>query len=39
MKNKDLSVIEAQINEKIPAFKETGNKKYLVPLLKAKKDL
>jgi uncharacterized beta-barrel protein YwiB (DUF1934 family) len=23
----------------VPAFKETGNKKQLVPLLKAKKDL
>jgi hypothetical protein len=34
-----LAEIEGKIGEKVPAFKETGNKKELVPLLRAKKDL
>jgi hypothetical protein len=34
-----LAEIEVKIQEKVPAYKETGNKKELVPLLKAKKDL
>ena len=38
-KNKDLDEIELKIQEKVPAFKQTGNKKELVPLLKAKKDI
>ena len=38
-KERDLRQIEARIAQKIPAYKETGNKKELVPLLKAKKDL
>lgn len=38
-KNRDLAQIDAQIKEKIPRYQETGNKKELVPLLKAKKDL
>lgn len=27
LKNKDLSEIEQKITEKVPAFKQTGNKK------------
>lgn len=38
-KNRDLSQIEEKIAEKVPAYKQTGNKKQLIPLLKAKKDL
>ena len=38
-KTKDLNQIEDKIQEKVPAYKETGNKKELVPLLKAKKDI
>lgn len=38
-KNRDVKHIDDQIKEKIPRFQETGNKKELVPLLKAKKDL
>lgn len=38
-KNKDLNELDAKIAEKVPKFKETGNKKELIPLLKAKKDL
>jgi hypothetical protein len=38
-KNKDIAEIDAKIAEKVPAFKETGNKKELIPLLRAKKDL
>lgn len=38
-KNKDLAQIDQRIAEKVPAFKQTGNKKELVPLLTAKRDL
>lgn len=38
-KNRDIGIIDGKINEKIPAYQQTGNKKQIVPLLKAKKDL
>ena len=38
-KNRDIDHIDAQLKEKVPKYQETGNKKQLVPLLKAKKDL
>lgn len=38
-KNKDITELEGKIAEKVPKFKQTGNKKELIPLLKAKKDL
>jgi len=38
-KNLDIDRIDAKIKEEIPAFQETNNKKKMIPLLKAKKDL
>lgn len=38
-KNADIVQLETQIQQKLPAFQQTRNKKPLVPLLKAKKDL
>ena len=38
-KNLDIDRIDAKIKEELPAFQETNNKKKMVPLLKAKKDL
>lgn len=39
LKNKDMEKIEAKINDKIPVFKENGDKKELLPLLRAKKEI
>ena len=38
-KNKDIQKLDEEIKEKLPAYEETKNKKPLVPLLKAKKEL
>ena len=38
-KKADISQLDAQIREKLPAFEATRDKKPLVPLLRAKKDL
>lgn len=38
-KNIDIERVEAKIKDELPAYQETGNKKKIVPLLKAKKDL
>lgn len=38
-KNSDIAHINNKIKEQLPEFEQTGNKKKLVPLLKAKKDL
>lgn len=38
-KNADIGHLNAKIKEELPAYQETGSKKRLVPLLKAKKDL
>lgn len=38
-KNADIAQLDAQIKAKLPAYEATKNKKELVPLLKAKKEL
>lgn len=38
-KNRDITQLDIKINEKVPNYQKTKNKKELVPLLKAKKDL
>ncbi len=38
-KNLDIKRIDEKIQQQLPAYQETGNKKKIVPLLKAKKDL
>ena len=38
-KEKDVAQLDAQIREKVPEYERTGNKKPLVPLLQAKKEL
>lgn len=38
-KNADIAQLDAQIQAKLPEYQKTNNKKPLVPLLKAKKDL
>lgn len=38
-KNADIMQINGKIKEQLPEFQQTGNKKKLMPLLKAKKDL
>lgn len=38
-KNNDIKVIEQKINEKLPEYQRTGDKKIMVPLLKSKKML
>lgn len=38
-KNADVAQIDVQIKDKLPKYEQTKNKKELIPLLKAKKDL
>lgn len=38
-KQGDIAQIDLQIKEKLPKYEQTKNKKELIPLLKAKKDL
>ncbi len=38
-KQADVNAIDQQIKEKLPKYEQTKNKKELLPLLKAKKDL
>ncbi len=38
-KQADINQIDAQIKEKLPKYQQTKNKKEIIPLLKAKKDL
>jgi hypothetical protein len=38
-KNVDVVKIDEQIATKLPKFKETGDKRELIPLLRAKKEL
>lgn len=38
-KQGDIAQIDIQIKEKLPKYEQTKNKKELIPLLKAKKDL
>jgi len=38
-KNADIAQLDLQIQAKLPEYQETNNKKALVPLLKAKKQL
>ena len=38
-KEKDVAQLDVRIREKVPDYERTGNKKPLVPLLQAKKDL
>lgn len=38
-KNLDIQRVDQKIKQQLPAYQETGNKRKIVPLLKAKKDL
>lgn len=38
-KQADVNAIDQQIKEKLPKYEQTKNKKELLPLLKAKKDV
>jgi len=38
-KNTDVAKIDEQIAMKLPKYKETGDKRELIPLLRAKKEL
>jgi len=38
-KNVDIEHIDQQIRDKLPRYQQTKNRKELIPLLKAKKDL
>ena len=38
-KNRDIAKLDSEIKDKLPAYETTKNKKPLVPLLKAKKEL
>lgn len=38
-KNADIAELDSQIKAKLPKYEQTKNKKELIPLLKAKKDL
>lgn len=39
LKNRDIANIDAKINEKLPSYHQTGDKKQMLPLLKTKKDI
>ena len=38
-KNVDINQLDKEIKSKLPKYEETKNKKQLIPLLRAKKDL
>lgn len=38
-KNADIAQLDAQIKEKLPEYEQSKNKKILLPLLQAKKNL